>query len=303
MPTQIEHLSDLDLFAKIVERGSLTEAGREMGLSPASASKRLTRLETALNARLITRTTRHVRPTEDGEAFYQKAKAILSEVEAAEAEVSRATREPRGHLRVSMPAGFGRAHVAPLLVEFIKIYRQVEIDVHLTDRVQDLIAEGIDVSIRVAELKDSSLIARKLADNRRVICASPAYLEAHGKPLTPKDLTDHACVILHGQETWRLQGADGTQTVRVNGPLASNNSDVLKGAVLAGIGVALKSMWDVQDELRSGALVPVLENYATSPGVAIYAVYPSARHLTARTRALLDFLIEAFAPVPPWERE
>jgi len=303
MPIQIEHLSDLDLFAKIVERGSLTEAGREMGLSPASASKRLTRLETALNARLITRTTRHVRPTEDGEAFYQRAKSIISEVEAAEVAVSRATNEPRGNLRVSMPAGFGRAHVAPLLVDFIKIYSQVEIDIHLTDRVQDLIAEGVDVSIRIADLKDSSLIARKLADNRRVICAAPAYLEAHGKPKTPKDLTDHNCVVLHGQESWRLHGTGGTHTVRVNGSLASNNSDVLKGAVVAGIGVALKSIWDVQDELRSGALLPVLEDYAPSPGVAIYAVYPSSRHLTARSRALLDFLIEAFAPIPPWERE
>ena len=303
MPNQIEHLSDLELFTKVVERESLTAAGREMGLSPASASKRLTRLESALNARLITRTTRLVRPTEDGEAFYRRAKAILSEVEAAEVAVSRATMEPRGHMRVSMPAGFGRAHVAPLLLEFIKIYPKVEIDIHLTDRVQDLVAEGVDVSIRVAELKDSSLIARKLAENRRVICASPAYLEAHGKPETPKDLQNHLCVVLKGQETWRFQGPDGAHTVRVTGPLSSNNSDVLKGAALAGIGVALKSIWDVQDELRTGALVPVLEDYTTNPGVAIYAVYPSARHLTARTRALLDFLVKAFAPVPPWERE
>lgn len=301
MASQIEHLSDLELFTKVVERESLTAAGVEMGLSPASASKRLTRLESALGARLITRTTRQVRPTEDGEAFYTRAKLILSEVEAAEVAVSSATSEPRGHLRVSMPAGFGRAHVAPLLIEFVKKYPMVEIDILLTDRVQDLVSEGIDVSIRIAELKDSGLVARKLAVNQRVICASPEYLQVHGTPKDHKDLQNHNCLILHGQESWRLQGPEGGHTVRVNGSFTSNNTDVLKGAALNGLGVALKSIWDVQEELKSGRLVPVLETYSTNPGVAIYAVYPSARHLTARTRALLDFLIEAFAP-PPWER-
>lgn len=303
MANQIEHVSDLVLFSKIVELESLTLAGREMGLSPASASKRLTRLESALGARLITRTTRHVRPTEDGETFYQRAKAILSDVEAAEVAVSNATQEPRGHMRVSMPAGFGRAHVLPLLVDFAVKYPQVEIDVLMTDRVQDLVTEGVDVCVRVAELKDSSLVARKLAENRRLVCASPAYLKAHGRPKTPKDLQDHNCLVLHGQETWRLQGEDGAHTIRVTGSISSNNSEVLKNAAMAGVGVTLKSIWDVGAQIKTGELVPLLEDYKISHGVAIYAVYPSARHLTARSRALLDFLIDGFSPIPPWERE
>lgn len=297
----IERLSDLALFVQVVQGGNLSEAGRQLGLSPATASKRLTRLEEALGMRLVTRTTRQVRPTEDGRAFFERAVRILGELEEAEDAARASTREPRGALKITMPASFGRMHVLPIINDFLKKYSQVSVDAVLTDSVIDLVAEGVDVAIRIAELKDSSLIARKLCENPRIICAAPSYLAEQGTPLEPRDLASHRCLRLHGQEIWRFSHGRGQETVRVNGPLTTNNGDAIKRACIDGLGISMKSLWDVGPDIRAGRLIELLLDFEVDRDVAIYAVYPSSRHVSARARAFLDFIVAAFTPAPPWE--
>ena len=299
----VEHLSDLVLFTRVVERLSLSDAGRELGHSPASVSKRLARLEDSLGARLLNRTTRRISPTDEGRDFYDRALNIVQDLSEAEAAATQSMQDPHGLLKVTMPAGFGRLHISPILPEFCARYPRMTLDALLTDSVTDLVGEGIDVALRIAELKDSTLVARKLADNKRVIVAAPEYLEKHGTPETPDQVSDHECVILHGQEVWRFEGPRGSgDSIKVSGHFQTNNGDVVHDAVLAGQGIALKSYWDVEAEVRDGRLVQLLQEYEVSPGVAIYAVYPSAKLLSARTRAFVDFIVEKFTPNSPWER-
>ncbi|MDX5361488.1 MAG: LysR family transcriptional regulator [Alphaproteobacteria bacterium] len=298
----VEHISDLVLFTRVVERGSLSDAGRELGFSPASVSKRLARLEETLGVRLLNRTTRRVSPTDEGHAFYERAVRIVTDVQEAEAAATQSSADPHGLLKVTMPAGFGRLHISPLLPEFMKRYPRVQLDAMLTDSLSDIVGEGIDVALRIAELKDSTLVARKLADNKREIVAAPEFVARHGMPKAPRDLADFDCIVLHGQDHWRFEGQQGQEIVKVTGRYTTNNGDVVRDAVLAGLGIAMKSSWDVDRDIRAGALVRLLPDYRVNPGVAIYAVYPSARHLSARTRAFVDFIVEKFTPRPPWEQ-
>ena len=205
----MDGLTDMALFARVVTAGGLSAAARELGLSPAVVSKRLARLEDRLGARLLHRTTRRISLTDEGAGYFERAQRILAEIEEAEAAVSRADLEPRGTLRVTVPASFGRLHVAPAFPEFLARYPRLRLVVTFTDAVVDIVEGGYDLAVRVAELKDSSLIARKLAPNRRVICAAPAYLERHGVPATPNDLTRHNCLIHTALGPWTLIGPDG----------------------------------------------------------------------------------------------
>ncbi len=295
---------DLDtvaLFVRVAALGNVSAAGREQGLSPATASTRLTQLEGVLGARLPHRTTRRVALTQEGEAFLRDAQSLFAAEAQAMASVGQGHAAPQGRLQVSCSSSFGRQHVSPALSAFLARYPGISLDFRLTDRVVDLIEAGMDLAIRVGALRDSTLVARKLAPNRRTLCASPAYLAARGAPKHPGELAAHDCLILGEQRDWRFVTPGGPLSVRVGGRLASDNGEVLRDAVLAGLGIALKSTWDVGAHLRSGALVPVLPAYPLAEEVAIWAVYPSRAFVPPKTHALIEFLQARFGPAPYWD--
>jgi len=296
---------DMAIFVRIIELGSLSAAGRDMRLSPAVVSNRVARLEGSLGVRLLNRTTRRVSPTEEGATFYEHCLSILNELEQAESVISERLTEPRGPIKVTLPSVFGRLHVAPHVPAFLARHPHLQVRLHLTDSLVDLVQERIDLAIRIAELADSQAIARKLAPNRRVIVAAPAYLARHPAPREPADLLKHNCLLLRfpgsRQYRWTLQGPDGPMTLRVAGSMDANNGEVLRDWCLAGHGLALKSLWEIVDDLNDGRLEVVLPAFPPL-GHAIYALYPHSRYLPARVRVFIDFLAEIFGPVPYWER-
>lgn len=291
------------MFARIVGTGSLSAAARDLGMSPALVSRRLAALEARLGVRLINRTTRSLHLTHEGAAYYETCTRVLADIEEADAAVSAGRVEPRGILRVALPASFGNQHVAPLVPKFAERYPDVQLALSLSDRTVNVVEEGFDLAIRIADLADSSLAARKLAPNRRVVCASPAYLRSHGVPGTPADLAKHNCIATDFATNWDYRGPDGKPgSVRVTGRFTCDNWEVIREWALAGLGVALKSTWDVRRHLEDGSLVSLLPGYAFATDVAIYAVYPHRRHLPAKTRAFIEFLAESFGPEPYWDR-
>jgi DNA-binding transcriptional LysR family regulator len=295
------------VFSKVVEAGSLSAAARELGVSTAVVSRTLAALEARLGVRLVNRTTRSLHLTDEGASYYETSQRILAEIDEADAAVTSRRIEPQGVLKVALPASFGHQHIAPLVPRFAQRYPKVELALSLSDRSINLIEEGFDLAVRIAELKDSSLAARKLAPNRRVVCASPAYLRAHGAPKTPQDLAKHNCLVAsweHGfAMAWEYKSPVGKRgTVRVTGRYACDNWEVLRDWAVAGLGVALKSTWDVRRQLEEGSLVPLLPGYDFSTDVSIYAVYPHRRHLPAKTRVFIDFLAESFGPEPYWDK-
>jgi DNA-binding transcriptional LysR family regulator len=296
----MDHLGDLDVFARVVTAKSMSAAGRELNLSPAVISKRIRRLEERLGVRLLQRTTRQLALTEAGQGFYERVVSILASVEEAEAWVARGSDTVRGMLRVSAPTSFGRMHIAPALARFLELYPAVSVDLVLTDALVDIVGDGFDLAIRIADLQDSSLVARRLAPNHRILCAAPTYLAKHGRPERIEDLAYHH-LLSHTTGEWRLEGPEGVVHVRLHGPLKTNSSEVVREAVLAGMGVALRSTWDVAPELKSGRLVPVLPGYTGSKRVAIHAVYPSRRHLEQKVRAFVDYLQGLYGETPYWD--
>ncbi|MBM21120.1 MAG: LysR family transcriptional regulator [Stappia sp.] len=294
--------TDMEIFARVVGAGSMSAAGREMGLSPAVVSKRLRRLEDRLGTRLLQRTTRQLALTEAGQGYYERVVAILASVEEAEAFVSRRSAVARGTLKVSAPTSFGRMHIAPHLSSFLEAHPELACNLDLTDALVDIVGEGYDLAIRIAELEDSSLVARRLAPVHRVLCAAPSYLERAGAPGSIADLeTNHVCLSTTQQEVWRLEGPDGVRLVRTGGPIRTNSSEVVREAVLSGLGIALRSTWDVGPELRAGKLALVLPDYRASKDVGLFAVYPSRRFLPAKVRVLIDFLADLYGPSPYWD--
>lgn len=301
-----DSLHEMTIFSRVVASGSLSAAAREVGLSPAMVSRRLAALEARLGVRLVNRTTRSLSLTEEGAAYHEACARILAEIDEANGLASAGRAEPRGVLKVTMPASFGHKHVAPLIPSFAARYPKVQLALRLSDRRINLIEEGFDVAIRIEELADSSLAARKLAPNRRVVCASPAYLRRHGTPRTPADLARHDCLVANWEQgfamTWDYKGPDGRPgAVRVAGRYACDNWEVLREWALAGLGVALKSTWDVRAHLEDGSLVPLFPGYTFDTDVAIYAVYPHRRYLPAKTRVFIDFLVDSFGPEPYWD--
>jgi DNA-binding transcriptional LysR family regulator len=296
-------LQEITVFARIVATGSLSAAARDLGLSPALVSRRLAGLEARLGVRLVNRTTRSLHLTDEGAAYHETCTRVLAEIEEADAAVSAGRAEPRGILRVALPASFGNQHVAPLVPRFAERYPDVQLALSLSDRNVNLVEEGFDLAIRIADLADSSLAARKLAPNRRVVCASPSYLRRHGTPRTPEDLAQHNCLATDFSMHWDYRGPDGKPgSARVSGRYACDNWEVLREWALAGMGIALKSTWDVRRHLEDGSLVSLLPGYTFATDVAIYAVYPHRRHLPAKTRAFIEFLAESFGPEPYWDR-
>ena len=296
--------NELAVFAKVVARGSLSAAARELGLSPAMVSRRLAALEARLGVRLLNRTTRSLHLTEEGAVYHESCARVLAEIEHANASLSAGRQAPQGILRVALPAAFGNQYVAPLIPQFVARYPDVQLALSLSDRSVNPVEDGFDLAIRIAALADSSLAARRLAPNRRVVCASPEYLRRHGTPRTPQDLAQHNCLLAADfNSTWDYRGPDGKAgAVRVGGRCWCDNWEVLRQWAVAGLGVALKSTWDVRRHLESGALVPLLPGYSFDSDVAIYAVYPHRRHLPAKTRAFIDFLAGSFGPEPFWDR-
>lgn len=287
----IEHVADIEVFVRIAGAGSLSAAARDLGQSLAVVSKRLARLEAALGVRLVQRTTRRLGLTEEGLAFHERALRILAELEAAE-DAAGGDGHPRGLLRVSTTAAFARRRIAPILARFGALYPEVQVHVTATDAVADLVRDGIDLAIRQAVLPDSRLMARELAPNWRVACATPDYLARRGRPETPQNLARHRCIVYGDppMTAWPfMRRGEAPVDISVAGPVMTNDGEVAHAAALAGAGIVLKSVWYVDDDLAAGRLVRVLGDYE-SPASPIQAVFPSARHLAPKTRAFLDVL-------------
>ncbi|MFG1481009.1 LysR family transcriptional regulator [Xanthobacter sp. V4C-4] len=297
----IDSLADLELFARIVTAGSLSAAGRELGLSPPVVSKRVQRLEEQLGARLFQRTTRKVTLTEAGEGFHERVVAILAAVEEAESQLAHGSGAARGLLKVSAPTSFGRMHIAPHIGPLLQANPGLSIDLELTDAFVDIVGAGFDLAIRIADLDDSSLVARRLAPVHRVLCATPDYLARAGTPTRIADLANHVLLATHGQDPWRLEGPEGPVTLRIQAPLRTNSNEVVRAAVLAHVGIALRSTWDVGPELRAGALQVVLPRWRASHRVGVFAVYPSRRFLPLKVRLFIDHLAARYGPVPAWD--
>ncbi len=274
-----------------------------MGLSPAVVSKRISLLEDRLGARLFQRTTRHLTLTETGEGYFKRVVDILSLIEEAEDFVSRRNTRPRGVLKVTAPTAFSRLHIAPHLPDFLSRYADIEIEMHLTDNFVDIIRDGFDVAIRIGELRDSSLVARKLANDDRVLCASPKYLQQAGRPKSLTDLERYNCLLAGAQDVWRLEGPEGHVQARVRGNIRSNSAEFVREALLAGLGIALRSRWDIGPELASGALEVVLPQYRGSSNVGIFAVYPCREFMPNKVNVFIEFLTEVYSAHPPEERK
>lgn len=301
----MDRIGDIALFLRVLDLGSISAAARTLDISVAVASQRLKRLERDLGARLMHRTTRRLHPTPEGLLLAEQGRALVEDLEALSDGLRRTGRGVAGTLRVTMSSTFGRVYISPLLPEFLALYPEVRISVDLNDVKVDLVSAGMDMAIRIGALDDSSLVARPLANNRRVLCAAPDYLGRRGTPKMPAELADHECLLLVGnqgrQDVWRFREGDQEFAVRVAGRIESNQGELLRDAAVAGLGIALHSMWHVHDDLRSGRLQVVLPDYPI-PDTAIYAVMPQRRLLPPRVRVFVDFLAGKLGGIPPWER-
>lgn len=290
----MDRLGAMAVFARVVEAGSFSAAARSLGLSKSSVSKHVAQLEAHLGAQLLHRSTRRVSPTEIGRAFQERCARIALEVEAAEREVGRSQAAPQGRLKVNAPMSFGQLRLAPLVAEFLAGHPRVRVDITLDDRVVNAIEGAFDVTIRVAaSLADSSLIARRLAPNRVVVCGAPAYLKRRGVPRAPADLPRHDCLLytLAARDAWRFVAPGGDACVSVAGSLCANNGDVLREAAVAGLGLAQLPFFIVAADLARGALEVVLESYEDR-STAVWALYSPTRHPSAKVRAFVDFLAQ-----------
>lgn len=295
-------LTGMAIFAAVVELGSFTRAAERLGMSKSAISKQVSRLEDRLGVQLMTRTTRRLSLTEAGEAFYRSCARVVAEAEAAELEMSHRQEVPVGRLRVNVPVSFGLAHLGPVLTDFMRAHPGITLDVGYQDRFVDLIEEGWDVAVRIGTLPDSSLRVRRICESRRVIVAAPAYWKKHGKPTHPEDLRDHTCFLYayaaHPRD-WSFRGQDGVFRVRVDGPLLVNNGELAVQAAVAGLGVAETPMFLCEDEIRSGQLEIALSDYEDAR-IGIHAVYPPSRHMSAKVRAFIDFLVGRFSDRKGW---
>jgi DNA-binding transcriptional LysR family regulator len=303
---KLENLPDIAIFVRVVEAASFTQAADALGISQSVVSRSVTALEARLGVRLLNRTTRRLSLTEAGAELYRRASQALGELEEAQLEVTRFQAEPRGLLRVSAPTSFSLMHLAPLVQPFLAVNPGVRINLQLDDRQVDLVEEGFDLAIRVARLRDSTLVAQRLAPARQVVCASASYLEKHGEPERPEDLVRHDCIVYtYGQSPgkWRFKTAGNEEeiVVPVQGTLQTNNGMVERAAALDGLGLCLLPTFYIGDELRSGALRAVLTDFPPVE-LAIYAVYPERRNLSPKVRAYVDYLRQKFGDRPYWDR-
>lgn len=304
----MDRIGDIALFLRVLDLGSISAAARSLDLSTAVASQRLKRLEAALGVRLLHRTTRRLHATPEGALLAEQGRVLVEDLESLGSGLRDAGAHVAGTLRVTMSASFGRQYISPLLPRFLAAHPRVRLSVHLSDQVVDLVSEGFDLAIRIGALDDSTLVARRLAPNRRVLCASPAYLAQHGTPSLPEDLAQHECLLLFGsggrQDMWRLRDPDGGDDirVRVQGRCESNYGELLRDAAVAGLGIAMHSTWHVADDLRGGRLRIVLPRHRPHD-TAIHAVMPQRRMVPPRVRAFVDFLAAEFGDEAAWDRD
>jgi len=289
----------LRLFIRIAELGVVSAAARDLLLSPASASARLVKLEKTVGFRLFNRTTRAVSLTTDGAAFLPYAEQMIETLEMGLSAVSGQGTQAQGLLRMTMPGSFGRMYIIPILHKFHARHPQVSLDLRLSDEVLNVVEGAFDLIIRNASLSDSSFVARKLASDRRLLVASPAYLKQHGTPSTPAELTKHQCVILADSNKWKFESGE---LVSVSRSFVVNDGEAMRVMIESGMGIGLKSKWNVSESLKSGKLVEVLPNFTIATTSSIWALYPSGRIVAPKVRAMIDFLLEAFSPVPVWEQ-
>jgi LysR family transcriptional activator of dmlA len=291
-------LSDLAFFALVVRRGSLAAAAQEIGITPPAVSKRLAGLEERLRVRLLNRTTRRMSLTPEGEMYLAEGERITADLDSLERKLAGGSVVPQGLLRINATLGFGRRHITPQLSRFALLYPEVEVQLHLSERPANLVEQAFDIGIRFGEQPDARITARKLADNRRFLCASPAYIKQRGVPATPRDLHDHNCIVLRESDetygSWHFRSGTRQETVKVRGPLSTNDGDGAVAWALDGHGVVLRSEWDVAPYLRSGRLCRILEEWSAPPA-DIYLLFATKAHLQARTRAMVNFMLEAFA--------
>jgi DNA-binding transcriptional LysR family regulator len=303
----LDRLTGLEIFTKVVAAGSFSAAGRAVGLSQTMVTKHIAALEARLGVKLFHRSTRRLSITEAGRRYLEASERILADMDAADAAVAADRVEPRGVLRINAPVSFGARQIAPLLSEFAQRHPLVTVELGLNDRLVDLADEGWDMAIRIGNLTDSSLIARRIASCRTVVCAAPSYLEARGRPRTVASLTEHNCL---GYTLSRQTGANhcafgarGEMTVPVSGNLRANNGDALRAAAIAGQGLIYQPTFIVADDVRAGALVALTMDQPTVELAGIYAVFLPDRHPAAKLRVFIDFIATRFAPEPPWDRD
>jgi DNA-binding transcriptional LysR family regulator len=291
---------DLSFFYLLANKGSLAATARELGVTPPAVSKRLSTLEARLGIRLVNRTTRSMSLTSEGELYFSHAARILTQIDEVEQLMSNSRATPKGLIRVNASLGFGRRYIGPALAAFYAQYPEVEIQLEISDHPLDLATHGFDLGIRFGTLPDAAFHARKIASNRRLLCASPLYLEKHGLPQRLTDLQQHNCIFLRQNETpygvWSFTNGGRTQNIKVRGALGCNDGEVALNWALEGYGILLRAEWDIARYVRSGRLRLVLEDQ-TPTRADVYAVYPQQLHLSARVRSLIDFLVERFTHI------
>ena len=300
----MDRYGEMQAFIEVVDHGGFTEAARLLGLSPSAVSKLISRLEDRLGARLLQRTTRRVSLTAEGRVYADQVRGILAEIDAVEASVGGAAAEPRGPLRVNVAHGFGMTQVVPLLPGFLARYPKVDVQITFADHVVDLVAEGEDIGIRTGQLRDETLIARKLGEHRRIICAAPGYLETYGTPEKPEDLAHHNCLLFDGPEglnEWPFKKPDGSIERRpIRGNFRSSNGDAIFRMLLAGVGLCYAADFGIKQAIEEGRLMPVLTDHTADILRPIHVVYPARKHLAAKVRAFADYLVECYSVNPPW---
>ncbi len=297
-------LEDMETFIHVVEAGSISGAAERMGIAKSAVSRRLSELESRLGVQLFRRTTRRLDLTDSGRGFYERCQRILSDVDEAEEAVSQAHGTLRGRLRVAVPLSFGLLHLGPAICEFMRVHPGVDFDLDMNDRQVDLLAEGFDLALRIADLDDSTLIARQLAPIKTVVCASPDYLARHGTPQTPEQLAEHNCLVYSNAREptqWRYHDPQGNaKSIQVRARLQASNGDFLHQAAIAGQGICLQPTFIVYQSIQQAQLKPILTDYSW-PSVNAYAIYPQTRHLSRRVRVFVDFLVERFVGIPYWD--
>ncbi|TQV83298.1 LysR family transcriptional regulator [Denitrobaculum tricleocarpae] len=295
-------------FVSVVEEGGFAKAARGMGMATSSLTRQVNALETHLGTLLLNRSTRSVTLTDAGARYFEQAVRILEDLEEANRSVSEREGPPRGLLRISLPVAFARLHIAPAIPEFLRACPDIELDLFLSDGLVSLVEERVDLAVRIGSLTSSSLVARKLAPHRRVLCASPAYLEEHGTPRAPSDLTEHDCLTFSyskGDQHWKFAGPSGGQSVRVKGRLRANNSEMLRTAAIDGAGVILMPSWLIGADVEAGRLCRLLDDWEVNAGESvegIHAVYLPNRRGSKKVKAFIDFLAQRFGSPPYWDR-
>ena len=293
--------NDMVAFVRSVERGGFSSAARDLGLTPSAVSKLVTRLEDRLGVRLLNRTTRRLALTAEGESFFQRSQRILADIAEAEEEVGRSRAQPRGLLRVNVGTAVGMHQLAPALPDFLARHPEIQVELTITDRVVDLIEEGADLGLRLGFLADSSLVARRICEVERVVCASPEYLKRHGTPKKPADLRAHNCLNMANAPAlrrWPFEGRDGVEHVEVSGNVSATSADALLALAARGLGLIRLSDVMVGQAIREGRLVPLLEDVHHREALPLHAVYPQGRHRSPRVAAMIEFLVERFGDAP-----